>query len=81
MDPAFLEMFKSVGVDPTKLSNEQLNMMSKMYDGLLTSNPKVMEEIDNQIVATKSSPKKSTKINRNEKCSCGSGKKYKKCCL
>ena len=25
--------------------------------------------------------KKSTKVGRNEKCPCGSGKKYKKCCL
>jgi len=28
-----------------------------------------------------SSPKQVAKIGRNDPCSCGSGKKYKKCCL
>jgi uncharacterized protein YecA (UPF0149 family) len=26
-------------------------------------------------------PRQSKKVGRNEKCPCGSGKKYKKCCL
>lgn len=30
---------------------------------------------------TKKTPKKSEKIGRNDKCPCGSGKKYKNCCL
>ena len=81
MDPSLIAMFKSVGVDPTKLNDEQLNMMSKLYEGLVHNDPKSMEDIEKQLDAKKLSPKKKDKTGRNEKCGCGSGKKYKYCCL
>ena len=30
---------------------------------------------------TRHSPRKSTRVKRNDPCPCGSGKKYKKCCI
>lgn len=41
------------------------------------SKKKITNESDE---TTKNSPKKSTKIGRNDPCPCGSGKKYKQCC-
>ena len=84
MDPALQEMFKSVGVDPTKMTDQQLNMMSKMYEGLLNSDPLIMKEVEQNVAQGKIPiiPKNvGKKIQRNDPCPCKSGKKYKKCCL
>lgn len=41
---------------------------------------KFSKSVDSRIVR-KSIPREGPKIGRNEKCSCGSGQKYKNCCL
>ena len=38
------------------------------------------EAVTDQNKVKKASPKVVNKIGRNEKCTCGSGKKYKQCC-
>ena len=38
------------------------------------------EAVSNKEKETKSSPKRVSKVGRNELCPCGSGKKYKQCC-
>ena len=46
-------------------------------------NPAAMNEMKkmmNKTMGVKNVPKQTTKIGRNEKCPCNSGKKYKKCC-
>ncbi len=40
----------------------------------------VKNTVTNEAKETKRTPKKSTKIGRNDPCPCGSGKKYKNCC-
>ena len=47
----------------------------------LTDMRDVFKEIISEDDAEKDFPIKKTKIGRNEPCPCGSGKKYKKCCL
>ena len=37
-------------------------------------------DINNILKADKNKEKKDIKINRNDRCKCGSNKKYKKCC-
>jgi hypothetical protein len=84
MDPSLHAMFKSVGVDPTKMTDQQLGMMSNMYKGLLKSDPGSMKDINETLAQGKIPvlPKNvGKKIQRNDKCECGSDKKYKKCCL
>ena len=39
------------------------------------------EAVNDSTKLKKSEPKKSTKVGRNQVCPCGSGKKYKNCCL
>jgi hypothetical protein len=88
MDPALRDVFKSVGVNPDKLSEEQLTMMSKMYEGML-KNPGFAESADQLDTAEGISaamkqlnvPRVGKKIGRNELCPCASKKKYKFCCL
>lgn len=50
----------------------------KQWDGLLTVDER--KEIKKQFNATKTIVK-GERINRNDVCPCGSGKKYKKCCM
>ncbi len=56
----------------------------KTFANILTENsieyhePKKISDIDKSIEITKEKPRK---LGRNDPCHCGSGKKYKKCCL
>ena len=43
--------------------------------------PKEMEKLFHKAVAQYNKPEKKVKIGRNDPCPCGSGKKYKKCCM
>ena len=60
-----------------EISNEQIARLTKQLQEL-----EMMESQRNMFsVDKKQMPVKSHKIGRNELCPCGSGKKYKKCCL
>ena len=91
-----MEVLKQLGLDPELLDRDDLKMLEKAGSELkLPANPrnadpnqllsalrKVGVDIDKIIKKMRGNvePKKSTRIKRNAKCPCGSGKKYKKCC-
>lgn len=81
-----LKILASFGVSPETLGPEKLEKLQQLTDTV--ENPQdVSPELTRQILdifnvapREKIYPKNSQKIGRNEKCRCGSGKKYKKCC-
>jgi uncharacterized protein YecA (UPF0149 family) len=65
-DPATMTRIKQMMKNP-----EAVKQMKKMLNKTIAKSlPKTEESIE-----------KKEKIGRNEVCSCGSGKKYKKCCM
>lgn len=87
-------VLKSIGIKikSKHLSREQRGKLVEKFQGLKNPTVKDAERIakecgiDTELVreirakAEGTSPKVSLRIKRNEPCSCGSGKKYKKCC-
>jgi len=74
---------KMMGQDQAKMNQvkqmmknpEAMKQVKKMLNNSLPAEMKQQLNINND-------PKKNNdKVGRNEVCSCGSGKKYKKCCL
>lgn len=67
------EIIKMLGTD-----QETINKVKQVMN-----NPKAVNEMKkmvNKQMGVKNEPKQSNKIGRNDKCPCGSGKKFKKCC-
>lgn len=67
---AGLEEFK-------KLLSNYSNMTAKLKSGYV----KTREEYPDLVLQEAAPIQKPTKVGRNDPCPCGSGKKYKKCCL
>lgn len=61
------EMFETLGRNP-----ETMRMMKKLME-----NPETI----NKLMGKKMVPKISSRVKRNDKCPCGSEKKYKICCI
>ena len=91
-----MEVLKSLGLDPDLLSEEDIFEMEDMISEMkLPADPRSMDPREILAALDKSGinvkkllskmrgnpqPKKSTRVKRNAKCPCKSGKKYKKCC-
>jgi uncharacterized protein YecA (UPF0149 family) len=91
-----MEALKALGLDPDLLDEDDLQAMERAGRELkLPANPQTADpnqmlnslrnagiDVDKIIKKMRGSvaPKKSTRIKRNAPCTCGSGKKYKKCC-
>ena len=89
-----MDTFKSLGLDPELLDEDDLAAMEKFgKDCKLPTNgdpnqmiaelrkagidvDKIIKKMRGNVV-----PKQSKRIKRNASCPCGSGIKYKKCCL
>lgn len=73
-------LITSLGRNPaTKIEiNQIVNVLYESQDGVKQTNSAVKKKLK---VASKIETKKQRKIGRNHPCPCGSGKKYKKCCL
>ncbi|MFK9116933.1 SEC-C metal-binding domain-containing protein [Peribacillus frigoritolerans] len=72
----FVSCYKG-GLKPLiKIKKEDYNIT--YFDYSLIKDP--YEEINSEIFKSKSAPVRSNKIERNDPCPCGSGKKYKRCC-
>lgn len=83
MDPnQVVPILKSMGVNPDKLDSKHLDMLSRMYKGFSDS-PEFRDAVKTAKNHIKPPPPKESgkRQGRNDKCQCGSGKKYKKCCL
>ena len=81
-----VQMLQSFGISPDQLGPERLAMLQKLAAGFSDPSQISMESsqqiVDALGISTKGQVKqKSKKIGRNEPCTCGSKKKYKKCCL
>lgn len=82
-------LFDSKGVpikDKKKFSDEYSDLMSQALDGTPNALEKLQQFTRNNAHLAHKAPltvnnSKLNKIGRNEPCSCGSGKKYKNCCI
>ena len=74
-----------IGVKTSRLrfgiTQESEWVQSDTMDEIVKDLPKPQNIKGKKSVNFKTMTRKSKKIGRNEKCPCGSGKKYKKCCL
>tara|TARA_A100001011_G_C14318613_1_gene849243 strand:- start:1532 stop:1822 length:291 start_codon:yes stop_codon:yes gene_type:complete len=87
---SLLPLLNTLGLDPNDLSKEKMNVLLQTVNKAIKSNDFSTENLNsilqsmginnNNIDNKKTEPKKRDKIGRNELCSCGSKKKYKKCC-
>jgi len=87
-----MELLKSMGLNPENISEETMEKLERVARKLNSNNlnPQQVfslmaeEGLDPQSLVKqmrgKVEQKVSVRIGRNEKCVCGSGKKYKKCC-
>ena len=87
-----MELLKSMGLNPENISEETMEKLERVARKLNSNNlnPQQVfalmteEGLDPQSLIKqmrgKVEQKVSVRIGRNEKCVCGSGKKYKKCC-
>ena len=66
--------------DNPELSEEQTKAFNEAVTGKPQLTPIELHELMRK-VKTKTLVRKHKKIGRNEECPCGSGKKYKNCCL
>lgn len=83
-----LPFLQSLGISPEQLGPEKLEEISRLTSHI--SNPSdISPDLVGQIMrilgvnvgaARKTIKRKTKKIRCNEKCPCGSNKKYKKCC-
>ena len=89
-------VFESLGLNPDLLTEQDIKSLEQVATKLklpkdtskidpnqvLGSLRKMGVDIDGIIKRMKGNiqPKKSNRVKRNGKCTCGSGKKYKKCC-
>lgn len=82
-----LPMLKTMGMSPDQLGPDKLKLIQKLAESI--TNP---EDIGTEQAAKllrdlgvnfsgKKKPLTGSKTPRNSLCSCGSGKKYKKCCI
>lgn len=60
--------------------NDLVGQMQKGVLDFISNFDKEVEKIQSEVEESKSKPIKVVKMGRNEPCSCGSNKKYKKCC-
>lgn len=83
-----LPILKSFGVNPGKLGPDRLERLQNIA-GTISDPSQITPELSRQVldilginIRAKESPNVRTvkKIGRNDPCTCGSGKKYKKCC-
>jgi len=52
-----------------------------LYDNFRNRKRKTLKQSDRSLPSTTNNESQTTKIGRNQPCPCGSGKKYKKCCM
>jgi len=76
------EIFRFVSVSPHETSNPQVNNVNFMHEILENYSQEETATNQGDVGGAKKSPfvKKDGEIGRNDPCTCGSGKKYKKCC-
>ena len=84
---------KTMGLDVDKIPKDKMNTIVQLAESIADPSKMNSEQITklqqalgisqqgSSLVPVKRVPRKRTKIGNNEKCPCGSGKKYKKCCL
>lgn len=82
-----LPLFKQFGISPDSLTPDKLNKITSLAKGInkpedisIEKSQEIMKILGIGTNSGPRQPKKSTRIKPNEKCPCGSGKKYKKCC-
>jgi len=76
------EIFRFVSVAPHETSTAQVNNLNFMHEILENYSDDKVSTNQGDVGGAKKSPfvKKDVVIGRNDPCTCGSGKKYKKCC-
>jgi uncharacterized protein YecA (UPF0149 family) len=79
-------LLQDFGISPEQLGPQRLEKLFKLAQTIQDPS-KITPETSNEIMKSlginlngPKEPKKSQKINRNDPCTCNSGKKYKKCC-
>jgi uncharacterized protein YecA (UPF0149 family) len=81
-----LPLLRSFGISPERLGPENLQRLQQLTDPI-TDMSQITPELAREIldivgVRTRSRPGvPMIKVGRNDLCPCGTGKKYKKCCL
>ena len=86
-----MDILQKLGLDSSLLSHDDLKSLEEMGKSIRSnmSSQQILETLKNAGIDVGSLvkkmkgpqvPKKSVRIGRNQKCICGSGKKYKKCC-
>ena len=69
------------------LNNSSIDYFSQGFKTILEKESLNKNENKNQVSSSNANPSvyyntsSNNKLNRNDKCACGSGKKFKKCCL
>ena len=83
-----VQILKSMGIDPNTLSREKMNVLLQLAEKIndpTNMDPNfahnILKNLGVKIPGQNKNTITSTKIGVNEKCLCGSGLKYKKCCL
>ena len=82
-----LPILKQLGISPEQLGPDKLSRIMNIVKNVrnpadisMEQSNKIMNILGVSTPGEKRVPKKSTRIKPNEKCPCGSNKKYKKCC-
>lgn len=82
-----LPILSSMGITPGMLGPDKLERLQKLsekFTDVSQITPEVIREVTDILginLQPKSKPVKSEKIGRNTLCKCGSGRKYKYCCI
>jgi len=80
-----LDTLKTFGISPEKLSSEKFDELVRVTSQISDPSeitPDITRKLMDIFNVKKSPPVvNNEKCNRNDKCKCGSGKKFKKCCL
>ncbi len=82
-----MPILRSFGVTPDKLGSDKLAKLQKIAE-TIHDPASITPELSNEILkligvefGNKKQPIINTRIRRNDMCNCGSGKKWKKCCI
>ena len=79
-----LKQLKELGIDPSKFNTKKIQQLlqisSKIKDPSQINNETASEILNTLSIKPDKPFVNLNKIGRNERCPCGSDKKYKKCC-
>lgn len=82
-----MPMLAQFGISPDQLSGEKLNNLMKLTEKIKDPSqitPEIAGQVMQAIGMSARGPqvptKRTKKIGANDRCPCGQGKKYKKCC-